>query len=308
MTTIETRMIAANGLSFETDVCGGPSGKLALCLHGFPESKFSWRYQLPLFARLGYEAWAPNLRGYGGSSRPQGVKEYDIDKLVGDVEGLIAAHGAEETLLVAHDWGALIAWQCAIRKIRTLTKLVIMNVPHPKPMARELRTWRQLKKSWYVFFFQIPRLPERMLTRNGAEAVGRAFSGMAVDKSRFPEEVLRHYRENASIPGAMTAMVNYYRAALRAGRKRMTPEDATVTVPTLMIWGEEDSALSKETTYGTDEWVKDLTLRYLPRVSHWVQQEAPETVNAMLEAWLSGAHVPEAADVVPDARVNLASR
>ena len=117
---------------------------------------------------------------------------------------------------------------------------------------------------------------------------------MAVDKSRFPDDVQAHYRANALIPGALTAMINWYRAARKAGRAKMAPEQNRVEVPTLMIWGEEDSALDKSLVAGTERFVPDLTVRFLPGVSHWVQQEAPETVNTMLQAWLSGAPVPEA--------------
>ncbi|MBU6313265.1 MAG: alpha/beta fold hydrolase, partial [Actinomycetales bacterium] len=260
---VTTGFVSANGLSFEVDQCGSGE-KFALLLHGFPESKFSWRYQMPLLARLGYRVWAPNLRGYGKTSRPAGVKDYHIDRLVEDVAGLIDAAGAKETLLVAHDWGAIIAWHCAIRKVRPLSGLVIMNVPHPACFARTLKTWSQLKKSWYVFFFQLPWLPERVLGARGAEAIGRAFTEMAVDKSRFPAPVVDEYRRNAQEPGAMSAMVNYYRAAMRAGRNVMNPVPGTVDARTLMIWGEEDTALDKETTVGTEAYVRDLTLRYLP--------------------------------------------
>lgn len=288
---IRTTMVNANGLTFEVDQCGD-GGRFALLLHGFPESKYSWRYQMPLLASLGYTAWAPNMRGYGKSSRPQGIAAYHIDNLVADAAALIDAAGAKETLLIAHDWGAIVAWQLAIRKTRPLSRLIIMNVPHPACMARELRTWRQLRKSWYVFFFQIPWLPERMLTTKSAEAVQRAFSDMAVDKSRFPVAVTDEYRRTALEPGAMTAMINYYRAALRAGEAAINPKPGTVDTPTLLIWGEEDTALDKATTIGTDAYVKNLTLRYLPGVSHWVQQEAPEKVNAMIEAWLKDQPVP----------------
>ena len=298
-TAATTRMIQANGLSFEVDeqlpAGGGEGAPLALCLHGFPESKFSWRFQMPLLTGLGYKVWAPNLRGYGGSSRPRGVAAYSIDNLVADVEALIAASGATETLLIAHDWGAIIAWHCAMRKIKTLSRLVIMNVPHPARFMEDIKTnTAQRKKSWYVAFFQLPFLPERMMTRRGAEAVGNAFLGMAVDKSRFPESVLEHYRANALIPGAMTAMVNYYRAAWR-GRAKMAPADPTVAVPTLIVWGEEDKALEKSLVPGTERYVPDLTVRYLAGVSHWVQQEAPERVNAVLDAWLSGEPIPDPA-------------
>jgi len=294
---VTTAFVNANGLTFEVDQCG-TGDKFALLLHGFPESKYSWRFQMPLLARLGYRVWAPNLRGYGKTSRPAGVKDYHIDRLVEDVAGLIDAAGAKETLLVAHDWGAIIAWQCAIRKVRPLSGLVIMNVPHPACFARTLRTWSQLKKSWYVFFFQLPWLPERMLGARGAEAIGRAFTEMAVDKSRFPAPVVDEYRRNAQEPGAMSAMVNYYRAAMRAGRNVMNPVPGTVDARTLMIWGEEDTALDKETTVGTEAYVRDLTLRYLPGVSHWVQQEAPEKVNVILEAWLAGTPVPIEGEVL----------
>ena len=294
---IRTAMVNANGLIFEVDQCGDGE-KFALLLHGFPESKFSWRYQLPLLASLGYTAWAPNLRGYGKSSRPLGIPAYHIDNLVADAAGLIDAAGAKETLLIAHDWGAVIAWQFAIRKARPLSRLIIMNVPHPACMARELRTWRQLRKSWYVFFFQLPWLPERVLTTKGAEAVQRAFTDMAVDKSRFPVAVTDEYRKTALEPGAMTAMINYYRAAVRAGDAAMNPKPGTIDTPTLMIWGEEDVALDKATTLGTDEYVKNLTMRYLPGVSHWVQQEAPEKVNAMIAAWLADQPVPIEGEVM----------
>lgn len=290
-TSITTTFVKANGLTFEVDQCGDGE-KFALLLHGFPESKHSWRFQLPLLAEMGYRAWAPNLRGYGKSGRPTSVSDYHIDKLVADVAGLIDASGAKETVLIAHDWGAIIAWHFAIKKVRPLSRLVIMNVPHPVCFARTMRSWAQLKKSWYMFFFQIPWLPERVLGARGAEAIGKAFTEMAVDKSRFPAPVVQEYRRNAQEPGALRAMVNYYRAAMRAGSKVMVPLPGTVDVPTLMIWGEEDTALGKETTYGTEELVRDFTIRYLPGVSHWVQQEAPERVNGMLAAWLKGEPVP----------------
>jgi pimeloyl-ACP methyl ester carboxylesterase len=294
--TVTTSFVQTNGISLEVDQCGS-GDRLALLLHGFPESKFSWRYQMPLLAKLGYRVWAPNLRGYGRSSRPTRVRDYHIDQLLADVAGLIDASGARETVLIAHDWGAIIAWMFAIRKVRPLSRLVIMNVPHPSCLQREMRTVAQLRKSWYMFFFQIPWLPEAMLKSRGAEAIGRAFTEMAIDKSRFPTNVVQEYRQNAVQPGALRAMINYYRAGMRAG-SAMFPDPANVDVPTLMIWGEDDTALGKATTFGTDKYVRDLTLRYLPGVSHWVQQEAPEKVNAMLEAWLTGQAVPFEGEVL----------
>ena len=287
--------VHANGLRFHVAACGAGE-RLALCLHGFPECWYSWRHQLPLLARLGYRAWEPDLRGYGESDRPPQREDYAIERLLEDVAGLIDASQARSTILLAHDWGAVIAWYFAMRKIRPLQRLVIMNVPHPAPMERALRGWRQKARSWYVLFFQIPRLPEALLRARNCRGIGDAFRNMAVDKSRFPDEMLQVYRDNAARPGALTAMINYYRALVRGGgaARQRALGYPPIDTPTLMIWGERDSALGKETTYGTDAYVRNLTIRYLPNVSHWVQQEAPETVNAMLEAWLTGQPVPEA--------------
>lgn len=295
---VRSEFIQANGLTFEVDICGN-GDKFALLLHGFPESKFSWRHQMPLLARLGYTVWAPNLRGYGRSSRPSEIDDYHIDRLVADAAALMDAAKAKDTLLMAHDWGAIVAWHFAIKRVRPLARLVIMNVPHPACFAREIKTWKQFKKSWYVMFFQIPWLPERLLARRGAEAIRRAFVDMAIDKARFPVAVTDEFRRNAMEPGALSAMINYYRAAMRAGSAVMNPQPGTVDTPTLMIWGEEDTALDKATTVGTDKYVRDLTLRYLPGVSHWVQQEAPEKVNAMIEAWIKGEPVPIEGEVLP---------
>jgi pimeloyl-ACP methyl ester carboxylesterase len=290
---IDTQFVQTRGLRFEVATAGS-GDKLALLLHGFPENAYSWRYQIPLLARLGYRVWAPNLRGYGKSDRPGGVGEYTIDKLEQDVADLIDASGAKSVLLVGHDWGGGIAWSFAIYKARPIERLVIMNVPHPACFRAGLRTLRQLRRSWYMFFFQIPGLPEWLLSVHDHALIAWMFRSMAVDKSRFPDEVLREYRSTAAEPGALTAMVDYYRAMLRTDRAVAQREMPVIEVPTLLLWGEADSALGKELTYGTGQHVRDLTLRYLPRVSHWVQQEAPEKVNAMLEAWLTGQPVPQA--------------
>ena len=281
---IKTTRVAANGLTFAVDEAGeGPD--VALCLHGFPESRFSWRHQLEPLAAMGWHAIAPDLRGYGDSSRPLGRAAYGIGHLIADAAALFDAYGARRRLLVAHDWGAAIAWAFAIRQVRPLDGLVIMNVPHPAIFRAVLkRSWAQRKRSWYVLFFQLPILPERILTARGASAVARAFAGMAVDKAAFPPAVLRHYQDNALRPGAMTAMINYYRAnAAGMMRETSTP---VITTPTLMIWGEEDTALGLELTVGYEPYVADFTLERLPGVSHWVQQEAPERVNMKLASWL----------------------
>ncbi|MFI4964951.1 MAG: alpha/beta fold hydrolase [Caulobacterales bacterium] len=285
--TIVTRRVAANGFDFAVDEAG-EGGHLALCLHGFPESRFSWRYQLPLLAQMGYRAWAPDLRGYGETEpKPRAVSAYVIDRLIEDVAALIDASGATCVTLIGHDWGAGLAWTFAANRIRPLERLVIMNVPHPAVMAAHLRrSWAQLGKSWYMAFFQLPVVPERALTAKDARAIRNAFHAMAIDKSTFTPDVLDRYAADAQRPGAITGMVNWYRAAFRLGGKLRGPWP-TIETPTLIVWGEEDAALGIELLDGTEAYVGDLTIERLPGVSHWVQQEAPEAVNAILKGWLS---------------------
>jgi pimeloyl-ACP methyl ester carboxylesterase len=280
-----TRRIVANGQTFMVDEAG-EGDQVALLLHGFPESRFSWRHQLPLLAGLGWRVIAPDLRGYGQSSRPSRKSDYAIDHLIDDAAALFEAVGARRRLLVGHDWGAGIAWAFALDKRLPLDGLVIMNVPHPSVLVRVMRaSWRQPLRSWYMAFFQLPGLPEAMMTANGARAIADAFTGMAIDKSRFPSEVTDVFRKNALLPGAMTAMINYYRA--NAGLlNRWGGKPPVIDVPTVMIWGEADTALGIENTQGYEALVADFTLHRLPGVSHWVQQEAPERVNEILGNWV----------------------
>lgn len=287
--SITTRTVEANGFRFAVDQAG-EGDHLALCLHGFPESRFSWRHQLPLLAEMGYRAWAPDLRGYGETEpKPKAVSAYLIDRLMEDVAALIDASGAKKVTLIGHDWGAGLAWTFAANAVRPLERLVIMNVPHPGVMSAQLSrgNWAQLRRSWYMFFFQIPGLPELMMTADRARATRRAFYDMAKDKTHFTPDVLDRYASDALRPGAMTGMINWYRAAFRLGGKLRGPWPV-IQPPTLIVWGEEDAALGVELLDGTEAYVRDLTIRRLPGVSHWVQQEAPEKVNAILREWLPG--------------------
>lgn len=278
--------IQTRGLRFEV-ATAGEGDKLALLLHGFPECAHSFRHQIPALVALGYRVWAPNLRGYAHSERPTGVAAYSLEQLEGDISDLIDASGAKSVLLMGHDWGGGIAWSYAMHGTRPIDRLVILNSPHPVLFARALRTKAQLKRSWYMVFFQLPLLPELLLGRAHARLVASIIRDTAVHRERFPEDELAIYRDNAAQPGALTAMINYYRAMGRAivrGNKR---RGSNIRVPTLLLWGEQDTALGKEMTAGTQRFVDKLTLRYIPDASHWVQQDAPKTVNALLEEWLA---------------------
>ncbi len=277
-----SRTVEANGLTFAIDEAGdGPD--VALCLHGFPENRSSWRHQLPFLAARGWHAVAPDLRGYGGTSRPTAREEYRVARLVEDVAGLFEALGARRRLLIGHDWGGVIAWAAAIGRAVPLDGLVVMNAPHPARF-REALLWspRQVLRSWYVAFFQIPGLPERLLTARGARAIGEAFK-----PAGLPAEVTDQYRRAALEPGAAHAMLAYYRAnASRMLRPGSSPV-GRIGVPMLLIWGEADTALGVELAEGLDRHVADLTVERLPGVSHWVQQEAPDAVNARMGRWLA---------------------
>jgi pimeloyl-ACP methyl ester carboxylesterase len=275
-----THEMPANGLTFVVDEAG-EGDAVALLLHGFPESRYSWRDQLPLLAGLGWRAIAPDQRGYGHSSRPPKVSDYLIDKLIDDVAGLFEAAGAKKRLLIGHDWGGAIAWAFAVSNRLPLDGLIVMNCPHPSVFARMLNaTWAQKLKSWYMAFFQIPWLPEALMTAGHARAIGQAFTG-------FPDAVRDVYRDNAAIPGAMTAMVNYYRANVASMTAAFNGEVPPIETPTLLIWGEADAYLGVEGTVGYGPLVRDFTLKRLPGVSHWVQQEAAEAVNGIVAGWLA---------------------
>jgi pimeloyl-ACP methyl ester carboxylesterase len=272
------RMVDANGLHFEVEDIG-EGDHLALLLHGFPEHLLSWREQTPVLEGLGYRVWAVNQRGYGKTSRPAGVAAYALRHLIADVAALFDASGAKRLTLIGHDWGAMVAWCFAIARARPIERLVIMNVPHPLCFRAALKHWRQRTKSWYIAFFQIPGLPERMLAANGGASVRRMFTGL-----RLPPEVIDIYARQIAEPGAASAMLNWYRAARR--RDGMPSLDAIIEVPTLVIWGENDVALDVICLEGTERYVRNLRLARLPGVSHWVQQDAPDQVNALLREFL----------------------
>jgi pimeloyl-ACP methyl ester carboxylesterase len=229
MFEIRHRFVEANGLRFHIAECGG-GNRLALCLHGFPENWCSWRNQLPLLAELGYLAWAPDLRGYGQTDKPRGVSHYAVDHLVGDVGALIDASQAKDVVLIGHDWGGAVAWASAIQNVRPIERLVIMNCPHPVQFFKGILSLKQLRRSWYMFFFQLPVIPERWLAADGAKRIGRAFRAMAIDKSHFSDNVLAEYQREALRPGALTGMLSYLPRAIPA--KPHWPRESNVALET----------------------------------------------------------------------------
>jgi epoxide hydrolase 4 len=280
--TWQHEYITSNGIRLHYVTQG--EGPLMLMLHGFPEFWYSWRHQIPEFAK-DYKVVALDLRGYNESDKPQQQSAYVMSEFVKDVEGVIKGLGYDGCVLVGHDWGGAIAWNFAYAHPEMLERLIVLNMPHPAKFADGLRTPQQLLRSSYAFFFQLPVLPELLIQSSDYGAIESAFKGMAVNKSAFTQADIEAYKDAASRRGALTAMLNYYRNAFPS----MTLRDWSVLqVPTLMIWGEEDTALGKELTYGTEKYVRDFQIRYIPNCSHWVQQEQPELVNRYMREFLAG--------------------
>jgi len=272
------RDIISNGIRMHYVTQG--SGPLIVLLHGFPEFWYSWRYQIPFLAEHGYTVVAADLRGYNDTDKPR--KGYDMPTLLKDIAGLIKGLGQEQAIIVGHDWGGGLAWAFAIYYPHMTSRLIAMNAPHPQAMLRELRTLKQLRKSWYFFAFQIPWLPEALLLRNRANEIGRILNGAALQKGAFPPEVTAIYQQAMSKPGAMTAALNYYRQIFRRLPTPATEENTHVSAPTLLIWGEQDIALGIELTYDLEPWVDHIEVKRIPDSGHWVQQEKPDVVNQLM--------------------------
>jgi pimeloyl-ACP methyl ester carboxylesterase len=276
------RFAVVNGVRLHYVEVG--SGPLVVLLHGFPDFWHSWRHQIPALVTAGFRILAPDLRGYNESDKPPGVENYRLELLISDVAGLIEHAGESQASVVGHDWGGGIAWSLAMHRPEVVRKLVILNAPHPAAFLRELRRPSQLLRSWYVFFFQLPWLPEWCLRMGNFALLERTLRHDPVRPDAFTEEDLRRYKRALSQPGAITAAINYYRAALRHA---CDPAQSIRTIPaaTLLIWGQRDRYLGPGLTEGLEQWVPHIRIARLD-ASHWVQSDAPEEVNRLLVEFL----------------------
>lgn len=277
---LEHSYIETNSVRLHVVQAGPKSGTPVLLLHGFPENWRCWIRQLPALAQAGCRVIIPDQRGYHLSDKPEGIKNYRIDELRNDVLGLIDALEYEKVNLVGHDWGAAVAWSLGIQHPERLHRLGVLNVPHPAVMTRFLRRdLEQLRRSWYIFFFQLPWIPEAVLRAQGWRRMIRALrdSGKA---NTFTDEDIERYQESWSQPGAITAMINWYRAAARY--QIQTSEDTCVKVPTLLLWGMKDFALSHRMARPSIDYCKEGRLLFFPEATHWIQRDEAEEVNRHL--------------------------
>lgn len=269
---------------------GPEDGPLLLFLHGFPEFWYSWQKQLSYFANLGYRVVAPDMRGYNESSKPSRVDSYQTHHLIEDVRQLVAEYGRSRFTLIGHDWGGVVAWAFAAAHGDMLDKLIILNAPHPAVFARELLNKpAQQKASEYITFFRSPTA-EPFLEGDG---YGRLLHAFVIREhnvlSAYEQEL---YLKAWSQPGALTGGLNYYRALHEPKRLAQmateAPDSFTIQVPTLVIWGERDSALLAGNLEGLETYVPHLTIHRIPTASHWVVHEESDQINATIHTFLQG--------------------
>ena len=270
----------------------GSGDKLVILLHGFPEFWYSWRKQLDALSGS-FHVVALDLRGFNLSDKPSRVDDYKIDKIVPDVIGLIDHFGAKQSAIVGHDWGAGVAWAVAMKHPERVSRLVVLQVPIAA-VWRANMSLRQLLRSWYMFFFQIPRLPEWLISRQDYKAIEQTFTEKVIRKNSFTTDDIERYKEAARQPGALTGAVNYYRANVldrllpEKPKSKPNPNQGRVRVPTLFIFAEQDFAIIPATVRGLDKYI-DAYYREvrIPDSGHWVQNEAPAEVNAALLEFLT---------------------
>ncbi len=266
-------------VALQAVVAGPQHGPVVVLLHGFPEFCNGWRRQIEPLAAAGFRVIVPDQRGYNLSSKPSGVAAYALTELVSDVIAIADQLGREKIFLAGHDWGAVVAWGTALLHPRRLAKLAVLNVPHPSVMRKFLSTRpRQLLRSWYMFFFQLPWLPEALFSafnfRIGSQALLRSSR-----PGTFSAEDLAQYHVAWSQPGALTGMINWYRALFR---DRVKFSDKIVRVPTRILWGERDAFLLAEMAHESVRYCTNAELFTFANATHWLQHEEPARVSELL--------------------------
>ncbi|SOC47548.1 Pimeloyl-ACP methyl ester carboxylesterase [Blastococcus aggregatus] len=287
------RDISANGISLHAAEAG--EGPLVLLLHGFPQFWWTWRAQLTALAEAGFRVVAPDLRGYGASDKPP--RGYDLPTASSDVAALVRALGERDAVVVGHDWGALVAWTMAALHPRTVRRLAVLSMAHPRRLRAGMADAAQRRAFRYFLGAQLPRLPERRLTRDDDDPVAdllRTWSGPDwAHTADFAESVDR-YRAAARIPQAAYSSMEYFRWA---GRSQLRPDGlryarrmaAPITAPTLQLHGALDPCVLPDTARGSGRYVAGAyEWRELPGLGHFLPEEAPDTVSAAIADWARG--------------------
>ena len=274
--------VRAQGLRFHIAEAGPPEGTPVLLLHGFPECWYSFRHQLTALGQAGFRAMAPDLRGYNLTDKPPNPKDYEPEVLAEDVVAVANALGYKRLDVVGHDWGGAIAFLVASFPAtkHVVRRLCVLNAPHPALFLSQLSI-SQLRKSWYMLFFQLPRIPEWLLSRQDFAGLRRIFSHTNALRQRLSETDYFVYKQAMQQTGALSCAIHYYRAIVRSNPLRLSEKTLPIDAETLLIWGEQDAALGKELTFDLARAVPHLLLHYLP-AGHFVHLEQPEEVNRLL--------------------------
>lgn len=272
--------IELNNLRLNLVQAGNEDGELVILLHGFPEFWYGWRHQIEPLASAGFHVLAPDQRGYNLSDKPRDIPSYTLEESANDILGLINSAGRERATVVGHDWGGGVAWWLAANHPDRLERVVIINMPHPMVIQHTLlRSPRQVLRSLYAAFFQIPRLPEAILRNNDWELLVRNLHASSLPGT-FSDDDIEHYRRAWWQEGAITGMLNWYRANLYYPPS--FPEEGKIKVPALLIWGAQDVALSRDMAQESADMCIDGRLILFEEATHWVQHEKAEEVNALL--------------------------
>nr|WP_229428487.1 alpha/beta hydrolase [Microvirga pudoricolor] len=273
-----------NGLRLHCIEAGPESGPLVVLLHGFPEFWWGWRKQIGPLAEAGFRVVVPDQRGYNLSDKPSERSAYALDPLAEDVAALAEACGRQAFRLVGHDWGGIVAWWAATRFPDQVERLVILNAPHPGVAGPFVRTHpSQMLKSSYVGFFKVPRLPEMVLTAGDYAVLRRSLVGSS-RPGTFPEGDLNRYREAWARPGALTAMLNWYRMLPMLGEPPVTDP---LPMPVQVLWGVRDRFLQRELAEASLAVCAQGRARWFDAATHWVHLEEPGAVSAAMLDFLA---------------------
>ena len=284
---LEFRVFHINGIALHIVLAGPASGKPLVFLHGFPEFWFAWRLQIDHFVSSGYRVIIPDQRGYNLSDKPAGIANYSIDLLARDVVGLLDTVADSKAFVVGHDWGAVVTWYLAARYSERVSRTAMLSVPHPGVFIKNLINPAQLQRCWYIFLFQFPWLPEVILRRREWAVLGRVLRNTS-PPGVFSNSDLEQYKESWAKKGALTAMLNWYRAALlRPSKFVLDPEASRAKVPALLIWGKNDQFASEAMARESLEYCDDGYLEILETATHWVQHEEPTQVNTLLSQFFA---------------------
>lgn len=283
MPAIRYESVRSEGLLLHVEVAG--EGPPVVLLHGFPESARSWRHQIAPLVQAGFSVWMPNLRGYPPSAMPTRREAYRLPHLVEDLAAVVRHTGWPRAHIVGHDWGGIIAWAFAGARPDMLDRLVILNAPHMHIYAEKLWRSSQWRRSWYVAFFQLPWLPEKVIAAFDYRALRRLFSKLPARKGAFAAEDIAAYVAGMATPGALKAALDYYRANVAAAGMALAVK-AHTDARTLIIWGRKDPALGAFLLDGVERFAPHVRIHWIADAGHWVQNEAPEEVNRQLVAFL----------------------